>query len=147
MWALDLSSSGHFTAMQVRDRQTLGMEFHLDRLEGATRELFGIGLDGDRVRDYIRHALADDTADASVRVNVFRPGADDDVSVVVSVRPPAPRRPIRRACRRWSTGDPPRISSALPASGRATTRAWPTPTVSMKPCSWDRTAPSPNDRN
>ena len=89
IWDLDLSNSGHFTAMQVRGRQTLGLDFHLARLDGATRELFGVGLDGDRVRGYIRHALADDTADASARVNVFRSGTADDVSVVVSVRPPA----------------------------------------------------------
>jgi branched-subunit amino acid aminotransferase/4-amino-4-deoxychorismate lyase len=73
--------------MQVRGRQTLGMEFHLARLDAATRELFGVGLEGDQVRDFIRHALADDISDASVRVNVFRP--DDAVSVVVSARPPA----------------------------------------------------------
>jgi len=89
IWTLDLSSSGHFTAMQVRGRRTLGLDFHLIRLEGATRELFGVGLDGGRVRDYIRHALADDTADASVRVNVFRSDNADDVSVAVSLRPPA----------------------------------------------------------
>jgi branched-subunit amino acid aminotransferase/4-amino-4-deoxychorismate lyase len=89
IWALDLSTGGHFTAMQVRGRQTLGMAFHLARLDGATRELFGVGLDGDRVRRSIRHALAEDTADASVRVNVFRPDTADDVSVVISVRPPA----------------------------------------------------------
>lgn len=88
IWALDLSSSGHFTAMQVRGRKTRGMEFHLARLDAATRELFGVGLDGDRVRGYIGHALADATADASVRVNVFRSGKAD-VSVAVSVRPPA----------------------------------------------------------
>ena len=89
IWGLDQSSTGHFTAMQVRGRQTLGMDLHLVRLDAATRELFGVGLEGDRVRGYIRHALADDTADASVRVNVFRSGAAGDVSVVVSVRPPA----------------------------------------------------------
>jgi branched-subunit amino acid aminotransferase/4-amino-4-deoxychorismate lyase len=89
IWTLDLSAAGHFTAMQVRGRGTLGMDFHLARLDGATRELFGVGLDGDRVRGYLGHALADDTEDASVRVNVFRVGADDDVSVMVSVRPPA----------------------------------------------------------
>jgi branched-subunit amino acid aminotransferase/4-amino-4-deoxychorismate lyase len=87
VWALDLSAQGHFTAMQVRGRRTLGMEFHLARLDSATRELFGVGLEGERVRGDIRHALADDISDASVRVNVFRPG--DEVSVVVSVRPPA----------------------------------------------------------
>jgi branched-subunit amino acid aminotransferase/4-amino-4-deoxychorismate lyase len=90
IWTLDLSGPGHFTAMQVRGRGTLGLDFHLARLDGATRELFGIGLDGDRVRGYLRHALADDAADASMRVNVFRSGANDDVSVMVSVRPPAP---------------------------------------------------------
>jgi branched-subunit amino acid aminotransferase/4-amino-4-deoxychorismate lyase len=89
IWTLDLSARGHFTALQVRGRGTLGLDFHLARLDGATRELFGVGLDGGRVRGYIGHALADDTADASVRVNVFRANADDDVSVMVSVRPPA----------------------------------------------------------
>jgi branched-subunit amino acid aminotransferase/4-amino-4-deoxychorismate lyase len=87
VWALDLSAEGHFTAMQVRGRRTLGIEFHLARLDAATRELFDVGLENDRVREYIQHALADDISDASVRVNVFRP--DDEVSVVVSVRPPA----------------------------------------------------------
>jgi branched-subunit amino acid aminotransferase/4-amino-4-deoxychorismate lyase len=90
IWLLDLSTDGHFTAMQVRARATLGMDFHLARLDAATRELFEVGLDGDRVRALIRHALADDVADASVRVNVFRPKLAGDVSVVVSVRPPAP---------------------------------------------------------
>jgi branched-subunit amino acid aminotransferase/4-amino-4-deoxychorismate lyase len=89
IWALDLSSSGHFTAMQVRDRRTLGMDFHLARLDGATRELFGIALDEDRVRGSIRDALADDITDASVRVNVFWSDTADDLSVLVSVRPPA----------------------------------------------------------
>jgi branched-subunit amino acid aminotransferase/4-amino-4-deoxychorismate lyase len=90
VWELDLSNYGHFTAMQVRDRMTLGLDFHLARLDAATRELFGVGLESDRVRGYISHALADDTADASVRVNVFRSRSTDDVSVMVSVRPPAP---------------------------------------------------------
>jgi branched-subunit amino acid aminotransferase/4-amino-4-deoxychorismate lyase len=87
IWALDTSAQGHFSAMQVRDRRTLGMEFHLARLDAATRELFGVGLEDERVPGHIRHALADDISDGSVRVNVFRPW--DDVSVVVSVRPPA----------------------------------------------------------
>jgi branched-subunit amino acid aminotransferase/4-amino-4-deoxychorismate lyase len=93
IWTLDMTAKGHFTAMQVRGRQTLGLDFHLARLDAATRELFGMGLDGDRVRDCIRHALADDVGDASVRVNVFRPGSAGDVSVLVSVRPPASAPP------------------------------------------------------
>jgi branched-subunit amino acid aminotransferase/4-amino-4-deoxychorismate lyase len=88
IWELDLSSGGHFTAMQIRNRKTLGLDFHLARLDAATRELFGDGLDGDRVRAFIRHALGPGVADATVRVNVFRP-AGREVSVAVSVRPPA----------------------------------------------------------
>ncbi|MFE7121230.1 aminotransferase class IV [Streptomyces sp. NPDC057654] len=82
-----MSSYGHFTAMQVRGRAVRGLELHLARLDSATRELFGAGLDGGRVRELIRHALAD-TEDASVRVNVFRPTPRAEPSLLVSVRPP-----------------------------------------------------------
>jgi branched-subunit amino acid aminotransferase/4-amino-4-deoxychorismate lyase len=94
--ALDLSPRGHFTAMQVRSGATLGLDFHLARLDAASRELFGTGLDGELVRGYIRHAL-DGTPDASVRVNVFVPGDAATPSAMVSVRPPAapPSRPQR----------------------------------------------------
>lgn len=87
---LPLVNYGHFTAMQVRDGRTRGLDLHLARLDGATRELFGAGLDGDLVRDHIRHALGDDTPAASVRVIVYWPDGDDAASIVVTVRPPAP---------------------------------------------------------
>jgi branched-subunit amino acid aminotransferase/4-amino-4-deoxychorismate lyase len=77
---------GHFTAMQVRDLRTRGIELHLRRLDAATRELFGSGLDSERVRELIRHALAD-RRDASVRVYVFR--RDVEPSLIVTVRPPS----------------------------------------------------------
>jgi branched-subunit amino acid aminotransferase/4-amino-4-deoxychorismate lyase len=76
---------GHFTAMQVRDRRTRGIELHLRRLDAATKELFGSDLDGERVRELIRHALGD-RRDASLRVYVFRP--DEQPSLIVTVRPP-----------------------------------------------------------
>src|SRR6266567_6744816 len=86
-----LTGYGHFTAMQVREHRTRGIEFHVARLDAATKELFGVGLDGDRVRGHIRHALGNGTPDASVRVNVFSPGSGDagepEVSVLVTVRP------------------------------------------------------------
>jgi branched-subunit amino acid aminotransferase/4-amino-4-deoxychorismate lyase len=81
-----LVNYGHVTMMQVRGGRTRGLDKHLARLDAATRELFETGLDGDRVRDHVRHALAD-TADASVRVGVFQAGAEP--SVLVAVRPPA----------------------------------------------------------
>ena len=53
VWELDLSNYGHFTAMQVRDLMTLGMDFHLARLDAATHELFGVGLDNQIGRAHV----------------------------------------------------------------------------------------------
>ncbi|MEJ3744330.1 aminotransferase class IV [Actinomycetes bacterium KLBMP 9797] len=85
--ALLLSNYGHFTALQVRAGRTRGLALHLDRLDGATRELFDTALDTERARDHLRHALAG-TADAAVRVIVVRPGDRAEPSVLVVVRPP-----------------------------------------------------------
>jgi branched-subunit amino acid aminotransferase/4-amino-4-deoxychorismate lyase len=90
-----LAHPTHFTAMQVRGGRTPGLDFHLTRLDAASAELFGVGLDGERVRGNIRSAVSGGPPDTSVRVSVFRSGADDNrptreaVRVVVSVRPPA----------------------------------------------------------
>ena len=62
---------GHFTSMQVRCQSVRGLNLHLDRLERSTRELFGCGLDRERVRSWIRGALRDREEPASVRVNVY----------------------------------------------------------------------------
>ncbi|GII58633.1 hypothetical protein Pth03_70220 [Planotetraspora thailandica] len=85
-----LPAYGHFTAMQVRSGRTRGLALHLARLDAATRELFGDGLDGDLVRTRIRHALKDGPADASVRVHVYWPDGSDAATLLVTVRPPAP---------------------------------------------------------
>lgn len=87
-----LGGYGHFTAMQVRDGRVRGLPFHLERLDGATRELFGTELDAERVREHVRHALTHSgRTDASVRVNIFQPtdGPGAPVAVMVAVRPPA----------------------------------------------------------
>ena len=81
-----LGGYGHFTAMQVRDGKVRGLDLHLARLDAANREMFGEPLDGALIRRYIRHALGDDVADASVRVAV-RESADRP-AVVVTIRPP-----------------------------------------------------------
>jgi branched-subunit amino acid aminotransferase/4-amino-4-deoxychorismate lyase len=79
---------GHFTAMQVRDRKVRGADRHLARLEEGSQGLFGTGVDGEHVRELIRHALADDVRDASVRVYIYT--AESDVpAVMVTVREPA----------------------------------------------------------
>ncbi|WP_067831865.1 aminotransferase class IV [Actinomadura kijaniata] len=88
-----LVNHGHLTVMQVRDRAVRGLDLHLARLDAANRELFGVPLDGERVRRLVRHALADDR-DATVRVNVFRRDGGD-TAVMVTVREPhrAPTAP------------------------------------------------------
>ncbi|MBY8877859.1 aminotransferase class IV [Actinacidiphila acidipaludis] len=89
-----LPGYGHFTAMQVRDGRVRGLRFHLARLDGSTRELFGTGVDGDRVRGAVRHALSSaGRTDASVRVHVYQPdeAPGAPVTLVVAVRPPADR--------------------------------------------------------
>lgn len=87
------SGFGHFTAMQVRGGAVRGLGLHLARLDAANRELFEHGLDGDRVRALVRHALAGaGEADASVRVHALLPPGDTVSTVMVTVRGPA-RRP------------------------------------------------------
>ena len=101
-------SYGHFTAMQVRGGRVRGLDFHLARLDAATRELFGVGLSGERVLGHLRHALGhgssekndgrngSTTRDASVRINVFSPdgsveppaGVEPEISVLLTVGPP-----------------------------------------------------------
>jgi branched-subunit amino acid aminotransferase/4-amino-4-deoxychorismate lyase len=62
---------GHFTGMRVRGGAVRGLDLHLARLESANRELYGVSLNQDRVRAYIRHALGGQTNDTNVRVTVF----------------------------------------------------------------------------
>lgn len=93
---LGLAPYGHFTAMQVRQRSTRGLDLHLRRLDGASRELFGAGIDAAEVLERIAHALGD-VQDASVRVYMLAREAGEGPSTVVTVRPPGkmPEAPLR----------------------------------------------------
>ncbi|MFI5914838.1 aminotransferase class IV [Dactylosporangium sp. NPDC051541] len=86
-----LSNYGHFTAMQVRAGRVRGLDLHLTRLLGQTRELFAADLDTVQVRAWLRQALRD-VPDASVRVNVYA-----GPKVMIVVRPPSspPPSPLR----------------------------------------------------
>ncbi|MFI8964897.1 aminotransferase class IV [Streptomyces sp. NPDC053493] len=88
-----MSGYGHFTAMQVRDGRVQGLGLHLERLDRSTRELFGRGLDGGRVRSLLTGALAAaGRRDASARVYVYEGGCP-----VVTVRAPFPEDRAPRA--------------------------------------------------
>jgi len=78
---LDHEGWGHFTAMQVRDGRTRGLDLHLARLAAAHRDIYGKPLDADLVRARIRHAL-NGRPDASVRVYGYWAG------LIVTVRGP-----------------------------------------------------------
>jgi branched-subunit amino acid aminotransferase/4-amino-4-deoxychorismate lyase len=94
--ALAVAGYGHFTAMQVRAGRTRGLDLHLARLDAATREMFGPGLDGGQVRHCIRHALGAQVDDASVRVMVQRPDERQPPWITVTVRPPGGPLPDSR---------------------------------------------------
>ncbi|MEU3604774.1 aminotransferase class IV [Streptomyces sp. NPDC035033] len=87
-----LGGYGHFTAMQVRDGRVKGLGLHLDRLDRATRELFGEPLPGERVRELLARAVgASGLRDSSARVHVYGDGSR--FRVVVTVREAAPDGP------------------------------------------------------
>ena len=129
---------GHFTAIQVRNRRARGIALHLRRLDAATRELFGIGLDGNLVRDRIRHALGDD-ADASVRVYVVPNDGGSTPSMLVTVKPPADFPPNRCVSCPWPTSDPWHISSSSATPGSEKPSASPSTGASTTRSSWIRT--------
>ena len=99
--ALALGGYGHFTAMQLRGGRTRGLQLHLDRLNAASKEMFGTALEGSRVRDLIRHALGARVRDASVRVIVQQPVEQEPpwVMQLVQARLMLPQRhsPVRVA--------------------------------------------------
>ncbi|MCS7483971.1 aminotransferase class IV [Umezawaea endophytica] len=80
------STTGNFTAMQVRNGKVRGLDLHLARLRAATSEIFAQDLDDTLVRTHIRHALNDIT-NASLRVYVFQP--HDALSIMITTTDPA----------------------------------------------------------
>ncbi|MCC4594983.1 aminotransferase class IV family protein [Xanthomonas campestris pv. phormiicola] len=67
-----LVNYGHFSTMQVRAGAVRGFDLHLQRLDAATRTLFGSELPADRIRAELRAALAAfGSADAALRASVF----------------------------------------------------------------------------
>ncbi|MEU8249291.1 aminotransferase class IV [Nonomuraea sp. NPDC048916] len=93
---------GHFTAMQVRRGRVRGLDLHLDRLEGANAELFGVPLDRELALASVRAALGGEP-DASVRVIVVDRGG---IRVIATATPPAevatePRAVVSAAYQRF----------------------------------------------
>lgn len=91
---LALTNYGHFTSMLVDGLSVRGLSLHLQRLVRDSRLVFGAGVDPDRVRHLVRHAVADVKGPIVVRVTVFdpgvelgHPGADAEPHLLVTTRP------------------------------------------------------------
>ncbi|WP_430478739.1 aminotransferase class IV [Streptomyces sp. P11-1] len=95
---LALTNLGHFTTFRVdADGTVRGLSRHLDRLVRDCAAVFGAPLDTDRVRDFVRRALAERELPCVVRVTVHDPAVDlarpadaDTPRVLVSVRRAGP---------------------------------------------------------
>ncbi|MFI2225241.1 aminotransferase class IV family protein [Streptomyces fradiae] len=92
--ALALTNYGHFTSMRMEDGTVRGLSLHLDRLVRDCRIVFGVELDRERTRDYIRQAVHGVKGVAGIRVTVFDPALDmgrpsdaKDPHVLVNLRP------------------------------------------------------------
>ena len=77
-----LSNYGHFTMMQVRGGRTRGLDLHLARLDAASRELFGGGLGGERVRAGFDDALLVDADGIVQEGGVTNLGCYDGTEIV-----------------------------------------------------------------
>ncbi|MFF9011648.1 aminotransferase class IV [Streptomyces sp. NPDC014870] len=104
--ALALTNYGHFTTMRVEDGAVPGLSLHLDRLVRDCAEVFGAGLDTERVLGWVREEVGGRGGASTVRVTVFdpaldlaRPGEGADPHVLVTTRPagalPAPPLRVR----------------------------------------------------
>jgi branched-subunit amino acid aminotransferase/4-amino-4-deoxychorismate lyase len=114
--ALGLVNYGHFTSMRVDDQQIRGLSQHLDRLVRDCAVLFGVNLDRDKVRGFIRRVVTGEHGSFVIRVTVFdpklelgHPGAATEPSVLVTSRPagawpPAPLRVRTASYRRELPG-------------------------------------------
>ncbi len=91
--ALALTNYGHFTSMLVNGGSVRGLSLHMQRLTRDCKKLFGADLDTDKVRGYVRHALADVGQPVTVRVTIYDPelglgtiGEDAAPDVLVTTR-------------------------------------------------------------
>lgn len=106
---LALTNFGHFTTIRVAGSQVRALSLHLDRLVRDCRALFDADLDPDRVRHFVRHAVAGIAGPVVVRVTIFDPDLDlgnagraAEPGVLVTLRPdPRPAPPLRARAVRY----------------------------------------------
>ncbi|WP_212004065.1 aminotransferase class IV [Chitinophaga sp. HK235] len=86
-------SYGHFTSMQIRNRQVKGLRLHLERLRKSSDKLFGCHLPDDKIMAYMRNIIGENES-CTIRINIFtpdyqRPGIyENDLYVLITKKPP-----------------------------------------------------------
>jgi Amino-transferase class IV len=116
---LALVNYGHFTSFQVEEGAVRGFSHHLDRLATDCKAVFGVDLDREAVRGFIKDEVErSGKSNLGIRVTVFDPSIDmgrparaASPGVLVSVRPPAPgallpRAALGQTCRTVRFPDP-----------------------------------------
>lgn len=113
---LAFAGFAHFTAMQLRESKVRGLDLHLERLRGASTTLFGRAVPDETLREHLRIAVDEGSADMSLTVTIFsrageftRSGSLDDPAVLVRTSPAsgAPAAPLRLSVvehERWLPG-------------------------------------------
>lgn len=93
---LALVNYGAYTSFRVEEGGVRGLDLHLSRLDAYAAELFGQGVEQDRLRDLVRSALAH-RSEAWVKVTLFSPdiwprtpSARVRPKVMTGVSPPPP---------------------------------------------------------
>ncbi|TXS58241.1 aminotransferase class IV family protein [Streptomyces sp. t39] len=92
---LAFAGYAHFTAMQVRGGLVRGLDLHLERLRGASGELFGRAPDDASVRSWLAKAIDASPGDASLTATVYSPAGEftapgaGDPEVLIRTGPPA----------------------------------------------------------
>lgn len=74
--ALAFAGYAHFTAMQVRDGKVRGLDLHLQRLDLASKTLFGRALGDSEVREWLRASLELRQGDFSMTATVYSPAGE-----------------------------------------------------------------------
>lgn len=91
---------GHFTSMQVRNNQVLGLKLHLQRLKESSERLFGCHLPEDKILECLRSILLNQEP-CSIRINIFTQAfhepviREDDLHILITRS--APLAPVTKS--------------------------------------------------
>ena len=108
---LALVNYGAYTSFRLEEGGVRGLDLHLARLEASAIELFGEPVGEDRLRDFVRIAVAD-RRDAWLRVSLFAP----------DILPRSPSAEVRPRVMTTVSAPPPPLATSVRAQIRTYVR-------------------------